>query len=374
MTTHSHPGVMHVVDSLDLGGTETVAVNLANRLPRDRFRSFLCSTRPSPNGGPLTSALQGDVFHLGLDRKSRFDFSAMRKFSKFIRDENIQLLHVHGSSLFFSRLASLLSPAAAPRIIWHDHYGRCELNDRRAGLYRLAVAGANGVIAVNKRLVDWACRELHVSPKRVWYIPNFVMPPKNNAGEQHELPGFPRQRIVCLANLRPQKDHLTLIRAMAIVCQKRPLAHLLLIGAPGDSQYGESLRQEVARLQLQTNVSFLGQVERASSLLSACDVGVLSSASEGLPLSLLEYGWAGLPSIATSVGQCPEVLNHGNAGVLVDPGSPEKLAAAMLQMLGSRLQRGEYGKRFAQYVRETFDPTTIMNQICQIYDLVLAGN
>ena len=368
------PGVMQVVDSLDLGGTETVAVNLANRLPRDRFRNYLCSTRAGRDGGPLAASLEKDVQHLALDRKSRVDIPAMLKFRQFVRDENIQLLHVHASSLFFGRLATWLGPSNRPRVIWHDHYGRCELNDRSPRLYRLAVAGTSGVVAVNHNLVEWDCRELHMSRERVWYVPNFAVPSQAGGDEPAVLPGAAGSRIVCVANLRPQKDHFTLLRAFALVRNHRPDAHLLVVGAPIDANYVEALHRETSLLGLEKSVSFLGQVPGVSSVLKACDIAVLSSASEGLPLSLLEYGAAGLPSVATSVGQCPEVLDHGKAGILVDPGAPEQLAKALRSLLDSSQDRARYGRRFQEFVRKKFDATAIVNQICDIYDLVLSAN
>lgn len=363
--------VMHVVDSLEVGGTETVAVNIANSLPRDRYRVYLCSTRRS---GPLAATLQSDVNHLSLNRRGRLDLAAIVRLWKFIAHEDIQLLHVHSTSLFIARLISFAPYAVPVRLIWHDHYGRCELNDRSAGLYRLATAGAAGVIAVNHQLVTWACRELHVPPKRVWYVPNFVQPSESRSASQRDLPGSAGSRIVCVANLRPQKDHFTLIRAMALVRKNHPQAHLLLIGAPVDPDYTARVRQEVTALQLENAVTFLGQVSGVGSILPQCDLGVLSSASEGLPLSLLEYGWAGLPSVATSVGQCPEVLDHGKAGILVNPGSPDQLAASLGSLLESRQRRAEYGRLLGAFVRKTFDPQVIMDQICRIYDLVLSSN
>jgi len=364
-------GVMQVVDSLDLGGTETVAVNLANRLPRDRYRPFLCSTRRS---GVLLSDLQPDVGFLCLDRRSRLDLGALLQLRSYICRENIRLLHVHSSSLFFGELVALTLPGRL-KMIWHDHYGRCEWNDRPAQLYRLASLGLAGVIAVNRRLEQWACRELHVPATRVWYVPNFASPPPAGPARLMTLPGTPGYRVVCLANLRPQKDHFTLIRAIALVRQRHPLAHLLLIGQAIDANdlcYAGELRQTVSELGLQDHVTFLGRVPNAAGLLPNCDIGVLSSRSEGLPLSLLEYGWAGLPAVATAVGQCPEALDNGNAGSLVAPARPEQLAAAIELLLQSAELRREQGRRFQAFVRRTFDAAAIVEQVCRIYELVLS--
>lgn len=366
-------GVMQVIDALHIGGQETVAVGLANYLPAGRFRKYLCTTRPNPQHSSLAGTLQDDVFHLALDRRGRFDVPALFRFRKFIRDQQVSILHVHGSSLFFSRIASALFPMRDVRILWHDHYGRCEFNERSARLYRMAVAGISGVITVNQRLAEWARRELRVPRERVWYVPNFALPQASEpSGSQ--LPGEDGSRIICLANLRPQKDHLTLIRAMAAVSKRHPSAHLLLAGAGSDREYEEILRKEVTSLTLSRRVTFLGHIANARSLLAACDVGVLSSSSEGLPLSLLEYGYAGLASVATRVGECPAVLDDGRAGVVVEPGNPAELADALNHLLDSPDRRAAIGRTFQEFVQKTYDPAAIIEQVCEIYDQVLSEN
>jgi len=346
-----------------------MAVNIANGLPRDRFRPYLCSTR---RAGPLACYLNSDVGHLNLERRSRFDFGCVSRLRTFIRQENINLLHAHSSSLFLGRLVSLLVPSRRISVIWHDHYGRSEWRDRPASLYRLATKGAAGVIAVNYRLVEWARKDLGISPERIWYVPNFVPPTSPTGCASKELPGSPGSRIVCVANLRPQKDHLNLIRAMAVVLQSHPNAHLLVIGAPVDAAYADSLRHEVSRLHVEKNVTFFGQVTEVAAVLLACDIGVLSSASEGLPLSLLEYGRSGLPVVATSVGQCPEVLNYGRVGILVEPSAPEQLAEAIRRLLESTELRQQLGRQLREFVRKVFAPEGVLNRICRIYDFVLS--
>src|ERR1019366_2381799 len=169
---------------------------------------------------------------------------------------------------------------------------------------------------------------LHVPTERVWYIPNFVVPAPDS--QPPILPGARGARIVCVANLRPQKDHCTLLRAMALVVRRHPVAHLLLAGATKDPVCLDLVKTEISRLALDANVSLLGERHDVAAILQVCDIGVLSSASEGLPLALIEYGMAGLPAVATEVGQCPEVLDQGRAGMLVAPGAPKLLAEALL--------------------------------------------
>jgi glycosyltransferase involved in cell wall biosynthesis len=358
-------GVMQIADTLQVGGAERVAVNLANLLPRDRYVPYICSTR---HDGPLAQLLKPDVTYLRLERKHRYDLSAARLLVAFNRRHDIRILHAHATSLFIASMVSLFSPH--PRVIWHDHFGRYAIEERPAWLYRVAIRQANGVIAVNQPLAEWSLRRLRVPRDRVWYIPNFVCPPDSEA-EPPPLPGTRGQRIVCIAQLRPQKDHLTLLRAMALVTRQIPSAHLLVVGAGSDPAYLNQIEREMSQQQLGENVTLLGERQDIFAILDQCDIGVLSSASEGLPLALLEYGVARLPTVSTDVGQCPEVLDEGRAGILVPPRAPDQLAAAILALLRSSDLRLTYGKKLQLRTQEHYGAEAIVARIDQVYDTVL---
>jgi glycosyltransferase involved in cell wall biosynthesis len=149
---------------------------------------------------------------------------------------------------------------------------------------------------------------------------------------------------------------------------------LILIGSEVDHEYTRQVREEIQMCQLDSNITWLGVREDVPSVLRACDVGVLSSISEGLPLALLDYGMAGLPAVATAVGQCPEVLDGGSAGILVPPRSPESIAQAVLFLLESPKKRTIFGNRLDEHVRENFDPDSITEQISCIYHTIAQSN
>ena len=220
---------LHITDTLDLGGYERVAVNLVNELPRDRYAAHLCTTR---RDGPLAGQVAPGVTAPSLGRTRTFDAGAVRRLAAFIRATGIRILHAHGPSLFLARAAALLPPY--PALVWHAHCGRLAAEDRAAWPYRLAARGIAGVIAVNQPLVEWPRRRLRVPAARSWYVPNIVAEQRAPA-EAPELPGTRGPRIVAVANLRPEKDHFTLLRAFAMVARALPDAHLLLVGASGDA-------------------------------------------------------------------------------------------------------------------------------------------
>jgi len=358
-------GVMHVLDALRIGGAERVAVNLANLLPQDRYESFLCTTREE---GPLSEFVAPHVGRLFLERGSTVDIAAVSRLVKFVRSHEIQILHAHASALFFARLASLFPPY--PAVVWHDHYGRYAFNDRPVWLYKAVTRRIGGVIAVNGPLADWSRNSLKIPSGRVWYIKNLV---RLEGGSQHqvELPGTPGSRIVCVANIRPQKDHFNLLQAMLVLKAKFPGAHLLLVGDFADREYCDSVLREISQLGLGGHVTYLGARHDVPAILRSCDIGVLGSLSEGLPLSLLEYGMAGLPAVATDVGQCPEVLDDGAAGVLVPPADPRKLAGALASLLTSPERRVALGERLKQRVEAEYSAEKVVSRICDVYSHVL---
>ena len=356
-------GVVQVCDTLEAGGLERVAVNIANLLPRARFRSYLCSTR---GGGPLQRELREDVHRLDIRRRGRFDLRALLRLASELRAHEIRIVHAHGSALFASVAAASLAPGIS--VVWHDHLGSGWKN-RFEWLYRAAAQRTSAIIAVTRPLADWAVRELRRDPSEVRFLPNFVSP-WSDAVPAAGLPGRPGLRVLCLANLRPEKDHENVLRAMIRVVREVPGAHLLLVGGSSDSARNAALEGLVRSLGLESSVSFLGSRPDVSNILAACDVGVLGSSSEGLPLALLEYGAAGIATVATDVGECGHVLGDG-AGRLVPPRDPEALAAALIGLLQSPEERVRLGLIFQDRSRRLFGPEAGVARVVEVYDRVL---
>jgi glycosyltransferase involved in cell wall biosynthesis len=356
---------MQVVDSLQVGGLECVAVNLANRLSERGIRSSLCETRMD---GPLAERLSSAVGHLSLHRRGLVDPTALWRLVRLIREHHVDVLHAHGSALFFSGLAKWFVPGL--KLICHDHFGCFAIEQRPVWLYRIAVKRAAGVIAVNEQLAEWARTKLKVPANRVWHVPNGVA--ESNNGHPVELPGAPGKRIVCVANLRPEKDHATLIEAMTHVVRVEPQASLLLVGSEANQSQTQQVRALVEQRGLNQHIFLLGSRNDVPSVLRACDISVLSSVSEGMPLALLEYGLVGLPAVATRVGQVPYMLGQGRAGILVPARQPAELGQALTGLLRSRERRERLGQALQQRVRKRFGERAFVDQVLNIYNIVLS--
>ena len=132
--------------------------------------------------------------------------------------------------------------------------------------------------------------------------------------------------MVAVGNLYPVKDHATLLRALA----RLPAARVAIAGR-GDQE--EPLRRLAAELGLSDRVHLLGLRDDVETVFAAADVFVQPSLSEGLPLAVLEAMANGLPVVATRVGGIPEAVVDGKTGLLVPPGDPAALAAALAAVL-----------------------------------------
>jgi glycosyltransferase involved in cell wall biosynthesis len=359
--------VMNLVDSLVFGGTERMAINIVNHLPRDRFRSVLCTTR---GDGAQAGLVEPHVMRLRLQRRTLLDnFSELRTLVRFIEENDVRILHAHSSAIFISRLASAISKRTA--LIWHAHWGSVALENRQAWPYRVATLGVDAAIAVNNDLEAWIRRRFRIQSDRIWYLPNIASVPSSDGKARLQLPGVPGKRIVCVANIRPEKDHLTLLRAMAILRNRHPAAHLILVGVPLIQDSVERMKRELDALNLHSHVSYLGPRDDAQDIMQRCDIGVLSSVSEGLPVALLEYGMANLAVIATPAGQSAEVIGSGKAGLLVPSGSPELLAQAFDQFLCNPSVMKECSRTFHERVNSRYGPQVVVEQLARIYDSVL---
>jgi glycosyltransferase involved in cell wall biosynthesis len=361
-------GVLYLIDSLDAGGAERVALNLANNLPRTRYHPFLCATRKE---GSLVGLIRPDVGYIYLQRRFMFDLAAILRLVNFVKQNQISILHAHSSSLLTAVLVKIFIPDAC--ILWHDHFGGRSAKGSLEWIYRLLAKKVNGIITVNQILAEWDQQALNFPPTRVWYVPNFVESLPSTA-QSPQIPGISGHRIVCVANFRKEKDHITLLKAMELIIQEDPQACLILVGSAVDQDYTRQVFDQIDRLHLSQKVFWLGFQENLAPILSQCDVGVLSSQTEGFPLVLLEYSSACLGVTATSVGQCVEILDHGNAGILVPPGSPSALAAALLVLLHKPHLRLDLGQKLQQRVAKEYSPEAIMNRLTSIYDLVIQSS
>ena len=134
----------------------------------------------------------------------------------------------------------------------------------------------------------------------------------------------------------------------------------------GDGSLKTALIARACTLGICDSVHFAGHVEEIRPYYEAADLFVLSSSKEGLPLALSEAMAYGLPCVATDVGGNAEIIAHGETGLIVEPGSAEKLASAILYLLNNDDSRRQMGQKGRLRVQEHFDINENMARICEV--------
>jgi glycosyltransferase involved in cell wall biosynthesis len=173
-----------------------------------------------------------------------------------------------------------------------------------------------------------------------------------------------------VANIRPIKDFETFFSAMAIVEKEVPNSKFIVVGSR-DEKYWNSISHLLENNRLRSRVIFTGPLENPIPVMRLFDVGVLTSKSEGLSNSLIEYGAVGIPSVATDVGGNSEIISEGRTGYLVPPGSSHQLAERIIELLKDDQRRSIFGENASEHVTEKFNPDIILQQYEEFHRTVL---
>ncbi|WP_046755620.1 glycosyltransferase [Kordia jejudonensis] len=352
--------VVQLIDSLHAGGAEKLAVSYANALSKKYGTSFLCTTREE---GLLKDQLAETVGYLFLEKKKTIDFKAIKRFVTFLKTHKITIVHAHASSYFFAFLVKIYYKNI--KIVWHDHYGNSEaLQQRKLVPIWISSFSMNAIISVNQLLKNWAIQKLNV--KNVVYMPNF---PVKNIHEipQTQLFGTAGKRIVCLANLRPQKDHFNLIAAFENITKQFPEWTLHLVGKNFEDAYATEVHDYIHEKNLEKVIFSYGSKGDISHILSQCEIGVLSSKSEGLPIALLEYGLHELSVVVTNVGECAKVVSDESLGCIVPAEDANALAEKLQWLLVQNDKRKSIAANFKKHIIANYSETAIINKVHTLY-------
>lgn len=353
--------VVHVITKLELGGAQENTLYTCANLDRDRFRVALVY---GP-GGLLDEQLPAMADRTTLvpmpelvrEIRPRADaaaFSAMRAQLWALQAEHWKHEHprhafiVHTHSSKAGILGRSAAAAAEVPIVVHSIHGfgfhegqhpvkhalfvNAERAASRVTDAFIGVSQANLDEAVQRGIIRGGQRtELIRSGMDLDEIRR-AEPTRNTT---REALGFDPEDEVILAvsNMKPQKDPVTMVRAMARLAPRRPRAVLLFAG---DGPLRPEVEAEIARSELTGRIRLLGWRRDIPELLAACDLVALSSIFEGLPRSAVQAVAARRPFVGTRVDGTPEIIRDGKNGYLVPSRNPGALADAMAKALVTR--------------------------------------
>lgn len=353
--------VLQLIDSLEAGGAERIAVSFANALTDKIEFSALIATRKE---GQLFNQLNKNVSYLFLNKKKVIDFGAIFRLRKFIIKNQIAIIHAHGSSFFTAVLVKLILPKI--RIFWHDHYGmRSKESRMKNQVLVFCSIFFSSIIVVNLQLKEWNQKNMFC--KKVIFIPNFASV-KDKSQEITLLKGTKNKRIVFLANLKNPKNHLIILKAFHDLKLKALDWTLHLIGRDYEDDYSQVLKDFIEANSLENHIHLYGNRSDIQNILSQSSIGVLASTDEGFPVTLLEYALANLAVVSTNAGYCSEIIQDKVNGLLFDALNESQIKEKIIKVVEDEALRNVLAKNFNQSVIRNYSKETVIEKLLFVYE------
>jgi glycosyltransferase involved in cell wall biosynthesis len=368
------PTLCHVLHGLQVGGAEILAARLARRCSADFRVVFICLDEL----GTLGQELRGEGFAVHvMDRKPGLDWLCLKRLGQIFRRERVDVIHAHQyTPFFYAMLGRWLS--GRPPILFTEH-GR-HFPDRRRPkrvlANRLLLARRDRVVGVGQAVRRAVIANEGIAAGRVGVVYNGIDLARfqGQACDRREARtelGMDAADLMILqvARLDYLKDHLTALRALKRILPILPQARLVLVG---DGPRRALIQEAIADCGLAAHVRMLGTRQDVGRLSTAADIFLLTSISEGIPLTLIEAMAAGLPVVATRVGGVPEVIDEGVTGFLAPAGDDAALAGHIVHLASDHGLREDMGRRGHYRAKTLFSENQMVARYDALYRDMLA--
>ncbi len=323
--------------------------------------------------GPLRSAAEEAGAHFVPLKNVRREVNPLRDLAglfeliRLLRRERPDILHANSSKAgVLGRLAAAISGVPI-RIFTAHGWAFAAHSGLAARAYRVADRLmrplTTATICVSERELEAGLAAGTCTSDATVVIPNAVdvgAAPRSVSTRQPPL-------LVAVGRLKAPKDFQTLVRALGRLPSGSFEAMIV-----GDGPDRPQLEETIRTSGLSDAVRLTRERNDVPRLLAAADVFVLASRSEGHPVSVLEAMAAGLPVVASRVGGVPEQVVEGETGLLVDPGDPELLAAALERLTDDPALRRRLGVAGRARAEERFDLEPFRRAHLELYSRELA--
>lgn len=349
--------------SFDPGGTERQMTELIRRLDRRRYKVHAVCLRREGGWLPRVEGVAASVVEFPISGFAKMaTLRQLWRFARWCRQERIAVLHTCD---FYSNVFGLLGGALAGVPVRVG--SRRELNpDKTPGQIRLqkfAYRFATRIVA-NSPAAAAILREEGLASRIVALISNGVE--GTDYAERETRPVV--RTVITVANLRPEKNHETLIAAAAQLATTCPDLRYQIVG---EGSRREALEALAKARGVDGIVEFLGHRDDVPALLAAADVFVLPSRSEAFPNGAIEAMAAGLPVVACAVGGLLDLIETGRTGILVPPSDPEPLAAALRSLCAEPERARAIGREARREVQARYSFERMVAAFEDLYDTEL---
>lgn len=366
--------VLHVIESLGVGGAETLLVNLLPELQSQGDEVTLAVMR-----GPfdLRPALESQgVRVVVLQARHRWNLiGAARELAALVRSGEYNVVHAH---LYFPAVVTALSRRlglhrAAQVVSFHNLAYAPGVNKAGAGLRwrkRLAAAlyprGFDAMLGVSAAVARHYEQALGLRGVQVQYNPVPRAVAERTVLAAETAGGQDVFSVMIPGRLVHEKGHSDFLQALALL---RAQGRKLSVTLAGHGPIRPALERQIGQLGLDDCVSITGPLAHRQLLdvVQAADLVVVPSRFEGFGLTALEAMALGRPVLATTAGGLPEVIEHGASGWLVPAQDPAQLAQAIGQLLDDPALRQRLGTAGRLRAQQHFSLQAVTARLRDIY-------
>ncbi len=350
--------IAHVVDSMEVGGAEMLVSQLC-RLQRERGHDPCVYAVAAL--GVLGERMRTEGFAV-QPNVGRHLPDATRNFFGIFKASRPDVVHLHNPTpTIYAATAARI--AGVPSIVSTRHSLVAPPRNRVMEMkYTIAAKFCDWIVGICDATTN-NVKSAHSAPERKIvriYNGTFALP--RVAKEQ-----WPPRRGFTLAyvgRLEPVKNHVLLLNAFRAALSSMPDLRLWMVGDGSERKTLESL---ATKLGIATAVTFWGQQLDVAPFFSAADAFIMSSTSEGLPMSLLQAFSLGLPTIVTDVGGMAEVVRLAQAGLIVSVTNPGDMANAILRLASSPAEREQFAMNAETAFRTHFTLPVMLDAYMNLY-------
>lgn len=346
-------GVIHVVDTLEVGGLERVVTDLAIAQHATGRRVAVLSINEC-------AGFRGQLEQAGVPvviggKQGAFDRNVLRGLRALMADFGLGVVHTHNFVPNYYAALAMFALRPRPALVNTCHnMGTRLVNRRLRWLYRASLARTQRVALVGRQVHDHFVNNGIVAASRATTVMNavpaerFAISVARRSAARAALgiaEGIPV--LACVGRLVGLKNHSLLLAEVPALLREHPTLRVVIAG---DGPLASTLQAQIDDLGIGACVTLLGSRPDIADLLPGFDVFVLPSKTEGLSIALLEACASGLAIVASAVGGNPEIIHHGETGLLVARDDSEALRTALQRLLADPGLRQRLGAAAAAWV------------------------
>lgn len=365
-----------LIDTLQTGGAQKLLVSFASQAAAHGIQLVVINLKDGGTPEIYDGIESSGTRLITKPAKSLFNLKRLRWLIRFLKEERIDIVQTH--LLYANILGSAAASIARVPVICTLH----SVYTEKAGRWRLLKKLeslclrylATRILAVGEKVA--VSHHEYYDDRRVDVIPNGIpvteeIPTQTRNHLRREITRDDSHPIIItVGRMERPKGYEDMIQAFKLLRERGLKSVLLMVGS---GTLYDSIRSQVQALDLEQSVILAGERHDIPRLLASSDIFASSSHREGLPLSVLEAMMAGLPVVATAVGDLPNVVTE-ETGVVVPPHAPERLAAALEELLQNPSRRRAMGKAARYRALHEYSVDVWMQRHIELYNDVIRSH